>query len=86
MLDGTITSGPRYADLCGDADVNAALVQHLQYAIPSARPTITGTRFRSSMAYYIIGHDNLISLQLMYHFACTRVFVESYHRKSCNIE
>ena len=40
--DGTITSGPRYADLGGDADVNAALVQHLQYAIPSARLSSTG--------------------------------------------
>ena len=42
--DGTITSGPRYADLGGDADVNAALVQHLQYAIPSARLSSTGRR------------------------------------------
>ena len=40
--DGTITSGPRYADLGGDADVNVALVQHLQYAIPSARLSSTG--------------------------------------------
>ena len=63
--DGTITSSPRYVDLGGDADVNAALVQHLQYAIPSARPTITG-----QVWHYIIGHGNLLSFQLMYHFFC----------------
>ena len=42
--NGTITSGRRYADLGGDADVDAALVQHLQYAIPPARLSSTGRR------------------------------------------
>ena len=52
-LDGIIKSGPWYADLNGDADVDAALVQRMQFAISSARlpstATITGPRFGSSM-------------------------------------
>ena len=36
-LESIIKSGPWYADLDGDADVDAASVQRLQYAIPSAR-------------------------------------------------
>ena len=55
-LESIIKSGPWYADLDGDADVDAASVQRLQYAIPSARlpstATITVPRFGSSMVLH----------------------------------
>ena len=50
--DGTFTSGSRYADLGGDADVDAALVQHPFNKAVVDWATITGPRFRSSMALH----------------------------------
>ena len=56
--------------LVGYTDEDAALVQHLQYAIPSARLSSTDRRSPDHVFGRVIDHDNLFSFQLMYHFAC----------------
>ena len=47
---------------------------HYYIGPTSARLSSTGRRSPDQYGNYIIGHDNLLSFQLMYHFAYTSVF------------